>query len=223
MGANRNVTDNKNILLNYTDITPYPIGGVKADDIAITCTGKGCIPWTSQEGNCIMVETLYCNKVAGTLITPTAVTKQHSDIYQGYNISVNIDSCTGTLQFLHRDGISHHTFTMTMVNNIWFHDYTHTPPCKKTTATTASISRLNDACYSALWHGRLGCPGESITANVHKHVKGIDRKLKRNPFWRCPSSLPNKMHKQPHKDQHLIPKLARKQDQPNVNQMTVTI
>ena len=27
----------------------------------------------------------------------------------------------------------------------------------------------------------------------------------------------------PTKDQHLIPKLARKQDQPNVNQMTVTI
>ena len=34
MGANRNVTDNKDILLQYQDIDPYHIGGVKADDVA---------------------------------------------------------------------------------------------------------------------------------------------------------------------------------------------
>ena len=30
---------------------------------------------------------------------------------------------------------------------------------------------------------------------LHKHVIGIDRPLRRNPFWKCPSYLPNKMSK----------------------------
>ena len=116
MGANRNVTDNKSILLNYEDIVPYPIGGVKADNISITCTDKGFIPWVSTESTTIMVETLYCEEFAGALITPTAVAQQHSDKCQGYNINVNMDNCTGTLQFLHQNGVSHASFPMTMVN-----------------------------------------------------------------------------------------------------------
>ena len=94
MGANRNFIDDKDILLNYTDIKPYPIGGVNVDDIVITCTGKGYILCQSHEGTCKMVETLYCHNVAGTLITPTVIAQQHSDTHQGYNINANIDSYT---------------------------------------------------------------------------------------------------------------------------------
>ena len=39
-GANENVTCNKSSIHNYVDIEPYPIGGVKADEVAIVCTGK---------------------------------------------------------------------------------------------------------------------------------------------------------------------------------------
>ena len=54
---------------------------------------------------------------------------------------------------------------------------------------------MNDAFLSALWHGRLGCAGGSVMDVIHKHVKVIDRPLRRNPFWKCPSCLPNKMCK----------------------------
>ena len=43
-GANKAVTNNKQLLYKYKDIAPYPIGGVKADDIAIVCTGEGLLP-----------------------------------------------------------------------------------------------------------------------------------------------------------------------------------
>ena len=54
---------------------------------------------------------------------------------------------------------------------------------------------MNDSCLSALWHGRLGCAGNKVMDTIHKHVKGIDRPLKRNPFYKCASCLPNKMSK----------------------------
>ena len=53
--------------------------------------------------------------------------------------------------------------------------------------------RLNDACRSELWHGCLAHPGSDISATTHKHVIGIDRPLKKNPFYKSPSCLPNKM------------------------------
>ena len=49
IGANTSVTNEKDAILLYQDITPLPIGGVHKDDPAIVCTGKGCIIWTAQK------------------------------------------------------------------------------------------------------------------------------------------------------------------------------
>ena len=57
---------------------------------------------------------------------------------------------------------------------------------------------MNDACYSNLWHGRLAHVGEQVTSQIHKHVEGIDRPLRFNPFFKCGTCVPNKMSKQPH-------------------------
>ena len=48
MGANRNVANNQSLLLQYENIPPYPICGVHASEVAIECTCKGLIPWTSS-------------------------------------------------------------------------------------------------------------------------------------------------------------------------------
>ena len=48
-GANRNVTSKKFSIHTYEYIAPFPIGGVKADDAAIVCTGKWLLPWLSIE------------------------------------------------------------------------------------------------------------------------------------------------------------------------------
>ena len=44
--------------MDYTDIESFPIEGVKADKIAIVCTGKGMLPWLSREEKYTMIETL---------------------------------------------------------------------------------------------------------------------------------------------------------------------
>ena len=72
-GANQAVTNNKESLYAYSDIEAYPIGGVKADEVAIVCTGHGLLPWQSQEGQIIMVKLMYCKDVDGTIISPTTV------------------------------------------------------------------------------------------------------------------------------------------------------
>ena len=45
MGANTNVTNNLDLLINCVQIDHYPIGGVERERVAITCTHKGYIQW----------------------------------------------------------------------------------------------------------------------------------------------------------------------------------
>ena len=191
-GANKAVPNNKELLYSYSDIDPYPIGGVKAEDIAIVCTGQGLLPWQSKEGGLIMVRTLYCAEVDGTIISPTTVIEQNQERYFGFSIDNNCDEGKGILTLKNRDGINHTTYDMTMENGPWYHHYNSSSPVH------ASIRRLNDACYGNLWHGRLAHVGEQITSQVHKHVKGIKRPLRFNPFFKCPSCVPNKLCKVPH-------------------------
>lgn len=96
-GANRNVTSIKSCIHAYEDVEPFPIGGVKADDVAIICTGKGLLPWLSKEGKLTMVEMLYCTDVEGTIISLTTVVQQHTHLYQGFTIIANVDDGTGIL------------------------------------------------------------------------------------------------------------------------------
>ena len=191
-GANKAVTNNKNILYAYSDIEPYPIGGVKADDISIVCTGQGLLPWQSREGEIIMVKTLYCSDVDGTIISPTTVVEQNQDKYYGFSIENDCDKGKGILALKRRTTNKTTTYNMTLENGLWYHHYNSSSPAH------ASIRQLNSACYSSLWHGRLAHIGESVISQIHKHVKGIDRPIKFNSFHRCASCIPNKMSKVPH-------------------------
>ena len=188
MVANRCITDNKSIMVNYQDIDEYPVGGVKKDEVAVVCTGTGLILWYSEEGILNLIPCLYSKQCDGMLITPTNVVEANSDKYHSFIIESNCDDGTGTLKLIHRDGKSHATYPMYRSNGLWYHTY-------KPVTDPPTVKRLNDSCLSALWHGRLGCAGNNIMDTIHKHVKGIDRPLRRNPFYRCPSCLPNKMCK----------------------------
>ena len=138
------VTDNKSILENYTTIDPYPIGGVEKEEVSVVCTGTGYIPWISAEDNKIMIQCLYSEECDGTIISPTAVVKCNSTLYQGYVIVANCDNGKAHIKLLHRDGISHSTFPMHHHNDLWYHTF---EPARK---STGKINRMNDACLSAL-------------------------------------------------------------------------
>ena len=181
------------------DIEPYPIGGVKADDIAITCTGKGYLPWLSKEVICTMVPILYCAEVDGTIVSPTTIVLHYKAQYSGFVIEADTDDGTGTLRLIHRDGVQHITFPMVMHNSLWFHEYAPPTTTGAPKEVTPTVNRMNDAFLSNLWHGRLAHSGEDVADEIHKHVIGIDKPLRRNPFHKCGSCLPAKMSKQPHK------------------------
>ena len=91
-GANQNVTSIKSMIHNFEEIEPYPIGGVKANEVAIVCTGRGQFPWVSKEGVVTMADILFSAEVEGTIVSPTTVCTQHKDKYEGFNISTNIDT-----------------------------------------------------------------------------------------------------------------------------------
>ena len=69
-GANRSVTNNRNLLVGRKIITPYHMNGVNG---GITCTEKGYIPWYSDNDQLIMVPCYYTPQVRGTIISPTDI------------------------------------------------------------------------------------------------------------------------------------------------------
>ena len=177
IGANQNVTHIRSIIHGYVDIEPYPIGGVKVDDIAIVCTGKGYLPWLSKEGVCTMVPILFSKEVDGTIVSPTTIVLHYKEKYTGFVIETNTDDGTGVLRLVHRDGVHHLTFPMTMYNSLWFHEYKPPHLHSTTPPHAATVNRMNDACLSNLWHGRLAHAGEDVADEIHKHVIGINKPL----------------------------------------------
>ena len=127
MGANRNVTNNRSLLLQYEIIPSYPIGGVHADELDIECTGKGIIPWTSSNGKQHLIETLYCKDVEGTIISPTTLVTQQSLYYRGFTIITDCDSLSDELKLLHRDGVSHCSFPLVSSNDLWNYQHSYVP------------------------------------------------------------------------------------------------
>ena len=140
-----------------------------------------------------MVPILFSEEVEGTIVSPTTVVQHHRADYEGFNIVANCDKGEGTLKLINRDSSQSISYHMTLRNGLWFHEYDFT------SAPKATVNRLNDACRSNLWHGRLAHAGEGVMDEIHKHVIGIDRPLKRNPLNKCGSCLPSKMNKTPHK------------------------
>ena len=138
-GANENVTCIKSIIHNYVDIDPYPIGGVKADEVAIRCTGKGDLPWMSKEGVCLMIPILFSEEVEGTIVSPTTVVQHHRANYKGFTIVADCNNGTGTLNLVNRNPVLSISYHMNLRNGLWFHEYlpTNTPNSK--------INKLNDA------------------------------------------------------------------------------
>ena len=78
-GANRSVTNYKNILIHYKSIEPYPINGINSNEPAIHCIGFGYIPWKSLTYNTLLIPCYCCPQATGTIISPTDIVFSHLD------------------------------------------------------------------------------------------------------------------------------------------------
>ena len=109
-GANRSVTPNKELLINYKPIKNYAVNGIQKGDPALQCTGMGYLPWRADTEELLLVRCLYCNEASGTIISPSDVNMQYKSIYDGWTMETKFDSKIGQLTFNARDGVNHLVF-----------------------------------------------------------------------------------------------------------------
>ena len=206
-GATHNITSNINVLHDYKHIPKIPISGIAAEGTAIYATGRGYLPVQSEEGDILMVECLYSEEAAGTLLSPTAIAMQYSDIYFGWTIYANVKNNTGFLQLINEDGINHLSINMYYEEGGWYHYI-------KTGVLTdnPTIRKMSTISEFELWHHRMGHMNTQTLCQMHKYARGIP-KLKTPDFYQCQTCSFTKLKKdsstQSHRSLSKSPPLPR--------------
>ena len=186
-GANRSVTNQKHLLINFKQIEPYAIKGVNEKEAAIHCTGWGYLPWKADTGEILLIQCLYCKESSGTIISPSNVNLQYQDKYDGWVMETNFDSKHGQLTFNARDGVNHLVFSAYSDNNLWYHYLDEIPQQEFQSIQTQSkavVNSLNSTALYHLWHHRLGHPCDKIMQEVQKNCEGVP-KLQSPSFFNC--------------------------------------
>jgi hypothetical protein len=118
-GANRSITNAKEHLVAFRSILEYPIFGIEADR-PITCTGQGCLPWTSSAGDVIYVAMLYCPKAPSEpIISPNNIYLSHHPLFSSWVHFAHTKSGHGNLTLLCTEGTQHPIFELEMHNGLW--------------------------------------------------------------------------------------------------------
>ena len=201
-GANRSVTNDRSLLVNFTWLdTTYDIGGVAADEVALQCTGFGYLSWVADNGECLLVRCLYSPQSDGTILSPNDICAQYKERFKGYNFFAMVNNGGyGHVEFLNHKQKPELKFMMTMDNNLWYHVFKtpKQPLASKANETrqNAKIKTLTNRASYELWHNRLGHPSQHVMENLHKYADGVPR-LKHNDLWRCASCAQGKLKKSP--------------------------
>ena len=123
----------------------------------------------------------------------------------GYQKWINMDSSTGHIKLIARDGVNSLCIPIYLQNNLCYHYHSHSTVTEADilhnnrelfsadgTPVTPTINHLSDAAKWELWHQRLAHPGNRTMEQQHKHADGIPA-LRGNTFFRCPSCMKNKL------------------------------
>jgi hypothetical protein len=107
-GANINATNNKNLLTNYTPITPRQVNSINnnenENDNQAQLTGYGYMQLQTTDNKTLPIKVYYGENLNGTVISPTAITKEHINQYSGFLLYANIDDKIGQLRLTQRSG-----------------------------------------------------------------------------------------------------------------------
>lgn len=186
-GANRIVTDDLSLLDNVTFIHNYPMSGCNKEDVAIICTAKGQLTLHSDNGNTLKVTCYYSKDVDGTIVSPTAIIRQHHHRFSSFIQFSDCDSNTGNIKLVSREGCKNFNLKLQCKNDLWY----HTDP-SATTEHKAKINRISSAAMYELWHQRTAHAGITTLQYLSQHAKGVPA-LKGNPFHKCPSCMQGKL------------------------------
>ena len=189
-GANRSITNTKDLLSRYESTTQaYNIYGVGKDEVAVQCTGKGFLPWQSENGDILYIPCYYSEQAADTIISPTDVVLSHKHLYSGWAQFAHVNTGRGHITFYRIDGTNHTSYPLHMDNGLWFHDNIFPTPNNTSTSTEhAVIHRLTNQARYELFHQRCCHCGKRKLDILHKHIQGI-KPLKGNAFHLCQSCI----------------------------------
>jgi hypothetical protein len=195
-GANRSITADSGILLNFRNIKPYTISGVNKDDITVVCTGIGYLPWRAPDGTMLLVKCYYSDHAANTIISPSDIVLNHLSEYSSWTQHSNLSTGTGYIDFITHQN-QRVRFPLYAQNGLWYYhsdNATDYNPDNPTHIHTPIVNRLNAAGLYELFHARMGHPGQKTMYELHKHLDGIP-KLKQHPMFKCATCLQTKATK----------------------------
>ena len=168
-GANRNVTDDRFIIRNYSTITPIPVYGVGKDAIACEIVGKGITELTTTDGSKMAINMYYAPGCAGTIISPNAIVRD-SKQYTGWIQTSHLDIGNANMMFFHRqDASQNKRIDMKLQNDLWYihQQYAELVAAANRTSICliheytdpgyVQIHTLTKTTEYELWHQRLMC------------------------------------------------------------------
>ena len=123
-GANANITSDLSILDNVQWIEPVQCESAKKDaSIEVQAIGKYTIRGTN-----LRINMYYCPESHGTIISPTAIVRQHSHLFHGYQKFVHLDRQRGNITLISREGYENIVIPLVWKNDLWYHTITQPTP-----------------------------------------------------------------------------------------------
>ena len=188
-GANRSITNDRNMLVRYRNIKKYPMSGVAAGEPALICTGIGFIPWHDDNGEVVLVKCYYSEAAAETIVSPNDIVTNHIHDFISWSQYSNIDTGSGRLEFHRRDQATPLTFHLTAHNGLWYYnnnndDDDYTTWVSRCLQNNPVVRRLSKAAEYHLYHFRYGGAGERDLSGVHHHTDH-QPKLHKHAFFKC--------------------------------------
>jgi hypothetical protein len=98
------------------------MNGVSGDGPAIHCTGMGLLPWKADTSKAIFIKCYYSKDAAETIVSPTDVVINHIANLNAWGQHCDIDTGHGWIKLYYRNGEPPITYTLTNINNLWYHD-----------------------------------------------------------------------------------------------------
>ena len=195
-GANKNVTNDRQIIRNFCAIKSIPIYGIGTSDAACHITAKGITTLATIDGSDLDIVMYFSEHCSGTIISPNAVVRDNGT-FTSWTQTSHLDMGTAQIQFYHRtDYTQNKTLLMHMKNDLWFLNQSYNQMVQAAHKTKICIlqddpaispfliHKLDKVTEYELWHQRLMHPGHTTMEYVDKCATGVPR-LHRHPMQSC--------------------------------------
>ena len=194
-GANRSVTNNRELLHSIETIPKVQIQGANKGSGFLHCAEKGIFNLKCSDGSIIPVSVYLTDDVDGTILSPTDICISHYNKFSIWEQHSETNSTQGYIKFLSKDTNFEATVPLVMKNGLWY----SIQAIQKTTAQQTTVPTVRTMTAEAeyeLWHQRLGHPGTNIMDHIHNTAEGIPNlSKKRHQFYHCDTCAHSKIHK----------------------------